>query len=211
MKLHWPIVPEPGEPLPYVIVEDEDEFAGTSFKVNVQYDIDRRGVVLKRIGADAITATLMRAIRFDEVSRRILESLLDDPTLASGPALLGRLVAETGGTATAEELDYMRAARLSVESHMDSVREGHPRRGRSANNDAWNAQIANLYLDFHAKHGQRCIKPMAEHLDATPKKVSEWVSQARRGGWLTKGSQGRAGALPGLRLMKWNADQEEET
>ncbi len=209
MRLHWPLVPEPGEPLPYVIVEDEDEYTGTSFKVNVQYDIDRRGVVLKRVGADAITSTLMRQIRFDEVSRRILESLLDDPTLASGPALLSRLIDETGGTATAEELDYMRAARLSVESHMDRVREGHPRRGRAANNDAWNAQIANLYLDFHASHGQRCVKAMAESLDSTSKKVSEWVSQARRGGWLTKGSQGRAGALPGWRLMQWNAEQEE--
>ena len=209
MKLYWPVVPEPGEPLPYVIVEDEDEDTGTSFRVNVQYDIDRRGVVLKRVGADAITSTLMRQIRFDEVSRRILESLLDDPTLASGPALLGRLIDEASGSASGEEIEFMRAARRSVESHMDSVREGHPRRGRAANNDAWNAQIANLYLDFHARYGQRCVKPMADHLDTTPKKVSEWVSQARRGGWLTKGSQGRAGALPGLRLMQWNAKQEE--
>jgi hypothetical protein len=69
-----------------------------------------------------------------------------------------------------------------------------------------------MYLNFHAQHGQKCVKAMAEHLDATPQQVSEWVRRARKLGWLTKAPvPGQAGGRAGLRLMEWLEEQEEES
>jgi hypothetical protein len=206
---HWILNPGVLTVYPAVQVEGEDEFTGKRFDVTFHFDFDRSGVVIKGIRANSLSGTLVRRIPFRAIRASILESLINDPTLATGSALLSRLIDETGGTATPEEHVYLRGARAAAESAVEAVKGGHPKRGRSANNDEWNAHIAQTYLDFHARYGQKCVKAMAEHLDTTPKKVSEWVRRSREEGWLTKGEQGRAGGKPGLRLMKWQEEREE--
>ena len=211
LKKHWIMNPGALPLYPAVRIDGEDEFTGERFDVTIQFDFDESGIIIKGVRANSLSATLARQIPFDAIRSSILESLIDDPTLASGPALLGKLIDETGGTATAAEIEFMRSAREAVESAVEAVKGGHPKRGRSADNDEWNARIAQTYLDFHARYGQKCVSAMAEHLNETPQRVAEWVRRSRQEGWLTPApGQGKAGGSAGLRLMEWQ-EQEEET
>jgi hypothetical protein len=210
LKKRWIMMPGKLPLYPAVRIEGEDTFTGEQFDVTFHFNFDESGVAIKGIRADSISATLARQIPFDAIRSSILDSLIDDPTLATGPALLGRLIEETGGTATEEELAYFRAARESADSAVEIVKGGHPKRGRSADNDEWNAHIATTYLDLHGRFGQKCVKAMAELLDTTPQKVSEWVRRSRQEGWLTPApGQGKAGGNPGWRLIQHRQEQEK--
>ena len=204
MKLHWVVVPAPTEPYPAVIVEDGD------LRMTVHYDLDERGVVVKRISGDDITADALRKLRIGKLRAKIHESLVEHPEHLLGLALLGKLIEEGGGTATPEELEVMRAARRAADDAVRQLKTGHPNRGRAPTNQDWYRRVAQAYLGFYQEHGQRAVKELAEDLDASPNKVSWWVRRAREEGWLTKGHQGRAGASPGPRLVKWQKEQEEE-
>jgi hypothetical protein len=230
IKKYWPVVGDE-QRYPSVTIEGEDPYSGEHFAVVVQYDVNERGVVLKGVSvlrrddhlrhivdhqpADALTTALLRMLPLDSIRASILESLDADSSLLTPVSLWGRLVEETRGTTTEEELEYFRAARratqAAVDGTTDPLRGARPNRGRGAVNDDWYARIAQIYLDSHARHGQKCVKAMAEHLDATPQQVSEWVRRARKLGWLTEAPEpGRAGGGAGLRLMEWQ-EQEEET
>ena len=212
LKKHWIMNPGGLPVYPAVTFEGEDEINGERFDVTIHFDFNESGIIIKGIRADSLSATLARVIPFDEIRGSILESLIADPTLASGPALLGRLIDETGGTATGDEIEFMRAARVSVETAFGSVTTDRPKRGRGVNNDDWNARIATLYLDLHRRYGQKCVRPLAEHLNSTPQQASQWVRRCRDEGWLTEApAQGQAGGKPGPRLIAWLDEQEEET
>lgn len=209
----WPLSIEE-ERYASVEIEGEDPITDEHFTVKVWYDLDERGVVFKRISADEITASLVRILPFDAIRASIMESLIARPDLLTPISLLGKIMEESGGTMSEQELAQFAAARKSVEAAVHSATEAlkgaRPRRGRGAMNDDFYPQIANLYLDFHARHGQKCVAAMAEHLDSTPQRVSEWVRRARDQGWLTKAPrQGLAGGTAGLRLMEWNDKHQE--
>ena len=204
MKLHWVVVPAPTESLPAVIVEDGN------VELTINFDLNERGVVVKRISGDDITADSLRKLRIGEIRAKIHESLLEHPEHLLGLALFGKLIEEGGGTATPEELEVMRAARRAADDAVEQLKTAHPKRGRAATNQDWYRRVAQAYLGSYQEHGQRAVKHLAELLNASPNTVYWWVRRAREEGWLTEGHQGRAGASPGPRLIRWQKAQEDE-
>lgn len=204
MELHWNFVEGPAEPLPWVIVKQDD------LEVKVHYDLGDQGVLIKRIEGDDLTATVLRTVRIGEIRKAIHKSLLQNPEHLLGLALLGKLVEEGHASASDEELKVMRAARDSSYRAVEYLKTNRPQRGRAAKNQDWYGHVARVYLDFYPEHGQRTAGAMAEYLDAEPNTVYWWIRRAREEGWLTKGQQGRAGANPGPRLIQWLEEQEKQ-
>lgn len=153
---------------------------------------------------------MLRTVRIGEIRKVIHKSLLHNPEHLSGLALFGKLVEEGNASASDAELKAMRAARDSAHRAVEYLKTNHPQRGRGATNQDWYGHVARVYLDFYAEHGQRAVQAMAQYLDAAPNTVYWWIRRAREEGWLTKGQQGRAGASPGTRLIKWLEEQEEQ-
>lgn len=83
-----------------------------------------------------------------------------------------------------------------------------PRRGRPPLDDKHYRKIALMYLNTMRKAPDRPIPWMAEKLGYEPSTVRGWVSEARKRGFLSPGQRGKAGALPGPRLVggkiKWS-------
>jgi len=213
MTFRWPVTGISEETYRAVFVRIEDE--GPDFEVTVHFDITDSGVAIKRISADVdqdtsgdLTSTQLRRIRIGQLRANIEKSLIADPTLLTPGSLWGKIVEAQGGTATDDELEYMSAARRAVESATETLTD-RPKRGQGVDNQEWYGHIARVYLEFHAEHGQRTVKAMADYLDAAPNTVYWWVRKAREEEWLTKGRQGRAGAGPGPRLLRWLEEQEE--
>jgi len=78
---------------------------------------------------------------------------------------------------------------------------GRPKRGRPGLGDAHYARIAHAYLQKQAEgHGRGILNALAEQERRPRQTVRDWVAGARKRGFLTPGTQGRAGALPGPRL-----------
>lgn len=208
----WPMGDPDHFPGRRVHISGLDDYTGKTFEVAVWFDLDpQRGVVIRRIDADEITSNFVRLIPFDKVRRVIFESISSNPDLLSPAALVGQLIEAGHGEAAPEELAYMSKAREAVEEAVEELKEGHPNLGRAANNDRRNAQIAAMYLQYHVTYGQKCVRAMAQELETEPKQVSNWVSQARGGGWLSKApGPGQAGGTAGWRLVKWLEEHEEE-
>jgi hypothetical protein len=85
--------------------------------------------------------------------------------------------------------------------------QARPRSGRPPLEDKHYRKIALMYLNaMRAKPG-RPIPWMAEKLRHEPSTVRGWVGEARRRGFLTPGTRGKAGAMPGPKLtggeIKW--------
>lgn len=82
-----------------------------------------------------------------------------------------------------------------------------PRRGRPPLDDKHYRRVALMYLNAMRKESGRPIPWMAEKLRHEPSTVRGWVSEVRGRGFLTPGTRGKAGALPGPRLtggeIKW--------
>ena len=205
MRLRWPVAGAPNEePYPWVIVDDGD------LELTVHYDLGDQGVVIKRISGDDLTATVLRTLRIGELRKVIHQSLSQNPDHLLGIALAGKLVEEGFLTASPEEIAVMRAARDAAVEATKYLMTNQPQRGRAAANSEWYGHVARVYLNFYAEHGQRAVKAMAHYLDAEPNTVYWWIRRAREEGWLTKGQQGRAGANPGPRLIKWLKEQEKQ-
>jgi hypothetical protein len=85
-----------------------------------------------------------------------------------------------------------------------------PRRGRPPLSDELLAQVADQYLRLQSEgHGKGILIELARAMEAqlgrpVPREtVRHWVHRARRREFLTAGTQGRAGALPGNRLRSY--------
>jgi hypothetical protein len=82
-----------------------------------------------------------------------------------------------------------------------------PRRGRPPLDDKHYRKIALMYLNAMRTEPGRPIAWMAKKLRHEPSTVRGWVGEARKRGFLTPGTRGKAGALPGPKLTggdtKW--------
>jgi hypothetical protein len=200
---------------PRIIATIQDEATGRPFEVTIHYVITEGGISIKRISADIdqdtsgdLTSTQLRKIRIGELRVSIQRFLLGETR--SEADWWAASEEKRTSTSTPEELSYMRAEMEKDAAIAQILRTERPKRGRGVDNQDWYGHIARVYLDFHAEHGQRTVKAMAEYLDAAPNTVYWWVRKAREEGWLTEGRQGRAGAGPGPRLIAWMQAQEEE-
>jgi hypothetical protein len=82
---------------------------------------------------------------------------------------------------------------------------GQPNRGRPSLGDAHYARIARAYLQKQAAgHGRGILQALAQQEGRPHQTVRDWVAGARKRGFLTPGTPGRAGALPGPRLTELN-------
>jgi hypothetical protein len=202
MEIQWVLAEGPVKSYPSVIVKDND------LEVTVHYDLEDRGVVIKRIGGDDLTATVLRTVRIGEIRKAIHKSLPQNPEHRFPLAMFAKLVEEGRLSASDEDAEILRAARDAASEATKYLMTNQPQRGRAAANSEWYGHVARVYLDFYAEHGQRAVKAMAHYLDAEVNTVYWWIRRAREEGWLTMGQQGRAGANPGPRLIKWHREQE---
>ncbi len=86
-----------------------------------------------------------------------------------------------------------------------------PRPGRPALSDAHLARIARAYLAKQAEgYGRGILLAIAAEEKQPRGTIRDWVAKARRRGFLSPGTPGRTGALPGPRLQHFPAPAEEE-
>jgi hypothetical protein len=95
----------------------------------------------------------------------------------------------------------------SASSATRRLRKG-PNKGRHAANPDHYRDVAIRYLELLPEHKQRVIRAMADHLGYSPNTVSTWVRRAREEGWLSRGTQGKAGGEPGPKLIEWMENEE---
>jgi hypothetical protein len=128
-------------------------------------------------------------------------------------AILARAHAELASRAELAELAHrFRWADAPGGRERDTLTEiaaraaaGRPKRGRPGLGDAHYARIARAYLDKQAQgHGRGILNALAEQEGRPRETVRDWVAGARKRGFLTPGTQGRAGALPGSRLADFD-------
>lgn len=210
-----------GEALPRLVVEVDGD------QLTVWYDITEVGIVFRAVEGADLTTTHLRA-NFGALRQQLQTILQNDPDRLLGPALLGRIIEEQGGTATADELSYMRAARQAARDSVAILRNTRPTPGRGrANHDFYRA-IALSYIAALKEHGPRgVIKAIADEMGMSDErdKVAVWVRRARETGWLERRTnrdetgahqwRGKAYGGPGPRLLRWleehpQSDSEEE-
>lgn len=107
-----------------------------------------------------------------------------------------------------------RALRASAPEAEPRPELARPRRGRPPLDDKHYRRIALMYLNAMRTDPGRPIPWMAERFRHEPSTVRGWVSEARRRGFLTPGTRGKAGAMPGPRLtgggIKWQKTLEPD-
>ena len=105
----------------------------------------------------------------------------------------------------------MESAHVAAVQSAEILKVTHPKRGRAVDNQDVYGHAARVYLDMLGTHGQKTPSAMAEEFDVPIGTVRTWIRRAREEGWLTSGQQGRAGAAPGPRLLRWLDEQEGTT
>lgn len=123
--------------------------------------------------------------------------------------LLGQLTVEQWyGGAVWGPAAVEAAARISVSSS---------RAGRPALPDEHYEHVAHLYLELYGQGVKRgIIAELAERMStpdhAVPRETArDWIKRSRDLGFLSPGKQGRAGAVPGPRLLPDTTQPKEET
>jgi hypothetical protein len=139
-----------------------------------------------------VTTDVLRAIKPGVIVTKALEKLELD--LWSTRAI----------QAKKRDASWNAERRQATEDVLTRARGSTQRRGgRTPYGDDHYKAVARAYLTLSMR-GQRGIhKQLAEQFGAgSPKTAAEWVREARRRRFLTPGSQGRAGAMPGPLLDK---------
>jgi hypothetical protein len=139
----------------------------------------------------ALTADLLRRISLSAILARVHAELINRAELAE----LARRFAWPAAPSAEEQAKLDEAARRAT--------AGQPRRGRPALADAHLARIARAYLRKQADgYSRGILLALAEEEGRPRDTIRDWVAKARRRGFLSPGTQGRAGALPGPRLQE---------
>jgi hypothetical protein len=93
-----------------------------------------------------------------------------------------------------------RALRAAAPEAEPRPAPARPRRGRPPLDDEHYRKVALTYLDALNRAPGRPIPWMAEKFGYEASTVRGWISEARKRAFLTPGTRGKAGALPGPRL-----------
>jgi hypothetical protein len=197
----------------------------------VRFSASDQGVLIREISGQNLTSSLLRNLRLGDLRLKISEFFLQrvDQTAwstmfpADGRYRLEKIKATPKGlppndladSEAAAEINLSRIALASARIHLSL---GRPNRGRAAKSPDFYRQVAEMYLVFLSRHGQRVVKAMTDELRKQPEHyklsrdtVSTWVRRARQEQWLTSASPGKAGGGPGPKLISWlNERQDDE-
>ena len=192
----------------------EVDVEGEGYKAVIRYVLDGSELTFRSVtieSDDHVSSTLMRKPPLGDVRDYLRQTAIERPEFFSMPALL----AELGATGTSEkerrllEEQVKRAATAA-----ELLAQSRVQRGRGATNDETWAAVAELYLYSLRVYGQKAVKGLVIELERRENifwarsTVKTYVRRARELGWLTKGSQGKAGADPGPRLLQWRKEKE---
>ena len=138
-----------------------------------------------------LTTNTIRGLHLGEFRQRITDLIRDDPDVLAKPR---QIVADMMGLPEPEPGELTTLAKY--------LRKG-PSKGRAAHSPEFHRATALMYLKLWPQHGQRVVKAMAEEMGRPRDTVSTWVRRSREEGWLSKGTQGKAGGEPGPKLVEW--------
>ncbi|WP_331717038.1 hypothetical protein, partial [Rhodococcus qingshengii] len=138
--------------------------------------------------ATLITSDVLRRIPLGEILARLERDLPDDSWRTDGIRVLG------GPDMPTEELTRDQIRALETTSMVNGRRRGRPEISNELLID-----IANAYID-EAAVGKGAIGRLAETFDRPEPTVRDWISAARRRGFLAPTTPGRRGAAPGPNL-----------
>jgi hypothetical protein len=178
-----------------------------------------KGIQVQRLvfaatGSTDLASPVMRQVPLGAIRLYLRSTLEERPELHSYGALFRHHGAEPGSEEERRLLDdaYRRAKRAAR-----SLQKAKPRRTRGVADPDRYRRVAQMYLGFCPKHGQRVIQAMTEELRKDPKyldlsreTVSTWVRRARDTGWLTPSSRGKAGGDRGPKMIEWDKKHEKE-
>lgn len=85
-------------------------------------------------------------------------------------------------------------------AHLDRIADGRPRHARISEDHL--ARLAIRYLTLYHRGNQRPRDQLAREFGISTTQVRDHLHQARKRGYLTPGTRGRAGASPGPRLLE---------
>jgi hypothetical protein len=154
------------------------------------------GRIVKQDEMDAIgngvTSSLLRSIQVG----RLITALRGELHHLEAAAKKQEALAAPGADAPSADPEYLDVARRVAQAVPKP-----PKRGRHGFGDDFYRRVALLYLELQSAGWGRGILGEIARLEDRPREtVSTWVRQARKRGFLTAGTPGRAGAEPGPRL-----------
>jgi hypothetical protein len=93
---------------------------------------------------------------------------------------------------------------------LDRIDQGRPKHAAISDDDL--AKFAARYLTHYHRGAPQLRLQLGREFGLTTTQVRDRTNQARRRGYLTPGSQGRAGAKPGPRLLKrgWQPEPRQD-
>jgi hypothetical protein len=155
------------------------------------------GRILKQDEMDAVgngvTSSLLRSIQVGRLISALRAELQRHPEAV---ARMAQALAALGADTPSVDPEYLDVARRVAQAV-----PGPPKRGPHGRGDDFYRQVALLYLELQSAGWGRGILGEIARLEDRPREtVSTWVRQARKRGFLTAGTPGRAGAEPGPRL-----------
>jgi hypothetical protein len=192
----------------------EVDVEGDGWTAVIRYALDPPNLRFTRItldSADDIPSTLLRRIPLGEVRAYLRQTFVEHSYLMSFSALLDHHGARPSSD---QERVFIKEQARRAQRASDVLKASKPRRGPGANNDEHWASIAELYLYCVRVYGQKAIEGMLAELENREElfwsrsTVKTYARRARELGWLTKGTQGKAGAEPGPKLTKWRKEHK---
>jgi hypothetical protein len=133
----------------------------------------------------------LRRIPIGEILSRTQRRLADDSWRTAGVQLIPP-PGETGANLAADELTEEQRRALE-----NSVAIGARRRGRPELSDELLIDVAEAYI-WEAGRGRGALKRMSEIFDRPEATIRDWITLARRRGYLAPTKAGRRGAAPHL-------------
>ena len=170
------------------------------------------GLVPSKLPPGGVTTTVLRHIPAGQIIAEAKAKLED---LANFEALRNQTEWQE-----VTEL-YVRSLGLpsppSVRKLLTQITGQAPRKGRRGYSDDFYANVARLYLTLLAEGGgrgvlRRCSSALSKRAgrEIPPETVRDWIHRARKKGFLTMGTPGKAGAAPGPRLIDWDVAKWEK-
>ena len=169
---------------------------------------DRKGIAIESLqlkpgptepARGGLTSTTLRMVPVGRIMDQARADLL---SMTIPPSFAQALMPGWDGSSFLGE--FMARMASSMERAITAARQT----GRLGKGDPFYRDIALSYLKLQDEGIGRGILPrLAQDLGRPRETIRDWVHQARVRGFLTAGTQGKAGALPGPRLL---AQDEQE-
>jgi len=140
-----------------------------------------------------ITSDVLRRIPIGEILSRTQRRLADESWRTEGVRVFGA-PDKTGFSLTVEEMTEEQRQALENSSAIEARRRGRPELS-----DELLIDVADAYI-WEAGQGPGSLRRMSELFDRPEATVRDWISQARRRGYLAPTKAGRRGAAPGPKL-----------